>query len=220
MAELTIQHVSKPVIAPSTWYQLSYEHDITPTTRAMPMPCNTLDNVDLLTAQLVASDGSTYNSNRFYTEWVDGPATFSIDDPSNAHSTWRLKCGNLNYMSASYGLIPSSMYTGWEFVSLNQLKTSGNWRRFLLYELTNGKYVPAGSALILSNGGNQASIYYDVTLRNPNTGDIVTVTGSSTGYSVTNSPVTTTMCLYQPFDTFASRGDMKGQIIMTETPAN
>ena len=219
MAELTIQHVSKPVIASSTWYDLSYEHNITPIARATPMPCDTLDDVDLLSARLVASNGSTYNSNKFYTEWVDGHATFSIDDPSNAHSTWRLKCGDLAYMYASYGLLPSSSYRGYEFVKVNELKTYGNWRRFLLYELTNGKYVPTGSVLDLSNGGNNAPIYYDVTLRNPNTGDTIIVTGSSTSYSVANSP-TGKMCLYQPFSTFASNGDMKGQIVMTETPSN
>lgn len=219
MAELTIQHVSKPIIAPSTWYQLSYEHNITPTARATPMPCDTIDDVNLLTAHLVASDGSAYNSNKFYTEWVDGAATFSVDDPSNAHSTWRLKCGALEYMYAAYGLLPSTSYTGYEFVSVNELKTYGNWRRFLLYELTNGKYVAVGSVLELSNGGNNAPIYYDVTLRNPNTGDTVIVTGSSISYTVANSP-TGKMCLYQPFSTFASNGDMKGQIIMTETPAN
>ena len=219
MAELTIQHVSKPVIAPSTWYQLSYEHDITPITRTTPMPCDTLDEVDLLSARLVASDGSTYNSGSFYTEWDDGLAAFSIDDLSNAHSTWRLKCGNLDYMYATYGLLPSTSYRGYEFVQVNELKAYGNWRRFLLYELTNGKYVPVGSVLELSNGGNNAPIYYDVTLRNPNTGDAIIVTGSSTSYNVSNSP-TGKMCLYQPFSTFASNGDMKGQITMTETPAN
>lgn len=215
MTELTIQHVSKPVIAQSTWYDLSYEHNITPIARATPMPCDLLDDVDLLTARLVASDGSTYNSNKFYTEWVDGAATFSIDDPSDARSIWRLKCGNTDYMYASNVL--SSTYSGYEFISMNQLWTFGNWRRFLLYSLTNGKYEAVGSALALSNGGNSASIYYDVTLRNPNTGDIVTVTGSTGTYSTQNSPVNT-MCLYQPYDTFASRGDMKGQITMTETP--
>ena len=217
MAELTIQHVSKPIIAPSTWYELSYEHDITPIARATPMPCDLLDDVDLLTARLVASDGSTYNSNRFYTEWVDGAATFSIDDPSDARSIWRLKCGNTDYMYASNVL--SSTYSGYEFISMNQLWTFGNWRRFLLYSLTDGKYEAVGSALALSDGGNKAIIYYDVTLRNPNTGDNVTVTGSTDSYSMQNSPVNT-MCLYQPFSTFAANGDMKGQIVMTETPSN
>lgn len=218
MAELTIQHVSKPIIAPSISYQISYEHNITPIARATPMPCDLLDDVDLLSARLVASDGSAYNSNKFYTEWVDGLATFSIDDPSNAHSTWRLKCGNLDYMRAPYGLLSATSYRNYEFVSINELKSSGNWNRFLLYELSDGKYVPVGSALNLSRGGNQSSIYYDVTLRNPTTGDMITVTGTSSEYSVDNSPRTTTMCLYQPFSTFAANGDMKGQIVMTETP--
>lgn len=219
MAELTIQHVSKPIIVPSAWYDLSYEHNITPTARATPMPCDTLDDVNLLTAQLVASDGRAYDRNSFYTEWVDGSASFSIDDPSNVHSTWRLKCGALGYMSSTYGLLPATTYTGYEFLSVNELKAYGDWRRFLLYELTNGKYVPVGSVLDLSNGGGNAPIYYDVTLRNPNTGDTVNVAGASTSYTVANSP-TGKMCLYQPFSTFASNGDMKGQIIMTETPAN
>ena len=217
MAELTIQHVSKPVIAPSTWYQLSYEHDITPTTRAMPMPCGTLSYVDLLSAQLVSANGSTYSTSKFYTDWVTDNAVFSIADPSDARSMWYLKCGNIDYMSALNAL--PSTYSGYEFISMNQLWTFGNWRHFLLYSLTNGKYEAVGSALALSNGGNNASIYYDVTLRNPNTGDIVTVTGSTGTYSTQNSPVNT-MCLYQLYDTFASRGDMKGQITMTETPDN
>lgn len=220
MSDLIVQHASKPVIAPSTWYELSYEHDITPIVRATPMPCGLLDDVDLLSARLVAKDGSTYNSGNFYTEWVDGLATFSIDNPLNAHSTWRLKCGDLAYMRAPYGLLPSTSYQNYEFVKVNELKSSGNWNRFLLYELSDGKYVAVASALNLSRGGNQASIYYDVTLRNPTTGDIITVTGTSTQYNVDNSPRTTTMCLYQPFSTFAANGDMKGQIIMTETPAN
>lgn len=220
MAELTIQHVSKPVIAPSTLYDLSYEHNITPIARATPMPCDLLDDVDLLSARLVASDGSVYDGNRLYTEWVDGLAAFSIDDRSDAHSTWRLKCGGLNYMYAPYGLLPSTSYKNYEFVSINELKSSGNWNRFLLYELSDGKYVAVASALNLSTGGGKSSIYYDVTLRNPTTGDIVNVTGTSIQYNVDNSPRTTTMCLYQPFSTFAANGDMKGQIIMTETPAN
>lgn len=220
MAELTIQHLSKPVIAPSTWYELSYEHDITPIARATPMPCGLLDDVNLLSARLVASDGSTYNSNKFYTEWVDGLATFSIDDPANAHSTWRLKCGDLAYMYAPSGLLPSTSYQNFEFVTINELKSSGNRDRFLLYEFSDGKYVPVASALNLATGGGKSSIYYDVTIRNPTTGDIITVTGSSTQYNVNNSPKTTTMCLYQPFDTFASNGDMKGNVTMTETPSN
>jgi hypothetical protein len=220
MAELTIQHVSKPIIAPSTWYELSYEHNITPIARTTPMPCDLLDDVDLLTARLVASDGSTYNSNRLYTEWVDGSATFSIDDPSDAHSIWRLKCGDLAYMYAAGGLLSPSSYRNYEFVRVNELKASGNWNRFLLYDLSSGKYVPVASALNLSDGASRCSIYYDVTLRNPTTGDIVNATGTSDQYTVDNSPRTTTMCLYQPFSTFAANGEMKGQITMTETPAN
>lgn len=215
MAELNIGQAVKPRYGSSTVYDLSYSFGITPTTRAMPMPCGTLSYVDLLSAQLVAANGSTYSTNNFYIDWVSDNAVFSIDDPSDARSIWRLKCGSIDYMYATNAL--SSIYSGYEFISMNQLWTFGNWRRFLLYSLTNGKYEAVGSALALSNGGNNASVYYDVTLRNPNTSDIVTVTGSTSYYSTQNSPINV-MCLYQPYDTFASKGDMKGQIIMTETP--
>ena len=215
MAELNIGQAVKPRYGAATIYDLSYSFGITPTTRTMPMPCGTLSYVDLLSAQLVAANGSTYSTNSFYTDWVSDNAVFSIDDPSDARSIWRLKCGNTDYMYAANAL--SSTYSGYEFISMNQLWTFGNWRRFLLYSLTNGKYEAVGSALALSNSGNNAIIYYDVTLRNPNTSDIVTVIGSIGAYTTQNSPVNT-MCSYQPYDTFTSRGDMKGQITMTETP--
>lgn len=216
MAELSIEKAVKPRYGARTEYDLSYAFDITPTTRAMPMPCGTSSYVDLLSAQLVAVNGSTYSTGKFYTDWVADGAVFSIDDPSRATSTWRLKCGSIDYMYAAYGLVPSS-YSGYEFISMNQLWSFGNWKRFLLYDQINGKYEPVGSVLELRNGGNRANISYDVTLRNPNTGDIVTVTDSSGSYSTNNSP-TGVICVYQPYDTFTSRGDMKGQIVMTETP--
>ena len=216
MAELSIQHAVKPRYGARTEYDLSYTFGITPTTRAMPMPCGTSSYVDLLSARLVAANGSTYTDGFIYTDWVADGAVFSIDNPSRATSTWRLKCGSIEYMSATYGLLPST-YSGYEFISVNQLWTFGNWKRFLLYDIVDGKYVAVGSALELGNGGNRASITYDVTVKHPSTGDIVTVTGSSISYTTTNSP-TGKMCLYQPYSTFAARGDLKGQVTMTETP--
>lgn len=218
MPDLSIAHAVKPRYGEYTDYDLSYTYGITPTTRAMPMPCGTSSYVDLLSSQLVAINGSTYTDGYFYTDWLADGAVFSIDDPSNAGSTWRLKCGSTDYMYATYGLLPST-YSGYEFISMNQLWSFGNYKRFLLYDLINGKYEPVGSVLEIRNGGSRANISYDVTLRNPNTGDIVTVTGSSGSYSTNNSP-TGVICVYQPYDTFTSRGDMKGQITMTETPSN
>ena len=215
MPDLNIAHAVKPRYGGHTDYDLSYTYGISPTTRAMPMPCGTSSYVDLLSAQLVAANGSTYSTGNFYTDWVADGAVFSIADPSNARSTWYLKCGSIDYMYAN-NVVPSN-YSGYEFISINQLWTFGNSKRFLLYDLISGKYEPVGSVLELGNGGNNASITYDVTLKHPSTGNIVTVTGSSISYTTQNSP-TGKMCLYQPYSTFGLNGDMKGQIVMTETP--
>lgn len=223
MPELKITKASKPVKASLRTYDLSYEFDFTPIPRSTPKPIMAVTDIDLAQSQtMVVNTGSnSTNEKNIYTTWSAETVNLVLDDWTNPHSTWRLKYGAKTYWQAPYGLISSSSYPSsiYELVSIDHLYISGNYRGLLLYNVVNGAYEADGCMVTLASGGNRSSIRYEVTLRNKNTGDIITVTGSSIEYSVNKSPVGgNVMCLYLPESSFTSNGDMKGQIRMTETP--
>lgn len=222
MAELIVNCASKPVRVPHTIYDISYEFNITPDHRPMPMPVYAVDNVDLLSnpTMVIRTTSTTITNRMFYTDWISSAVIFDVDDWTNPRSTWRLKYGDNTYWSATYGLLPSSYSaTNYELVSVDRLYISGNHRGNLLFQSNNGIYESAGSCVALSTSGSRSSISYEVQVRKKSTGDVITVTGTNASYTVSNSPYTgNTMALYVPETYFTTNGDMKGQVTMTETP--
>lgn len=220
--ELIIEHAVKPRTGESTVYDISYNYNITPISRVMPEPQVTVQSLDLTAnPTMVMRTTSTTISNRaFYTDWTSAAVSLDVDDWTNPRSTWRLKYGSETYWYATYGLLPST-YTDndYELVSINHLYISANYSGQLLYDIVNGKYEADGCCVALSTSGSRSTISYDVTVMKKSTGEYIDVTGTSNSYSVNNSPYTgNTMALYLPDTSFSAKGDMKGQITMTETP--
>lgn len=222
MSELSIQHVSKPIIAPSTKYDLTYDFNFSPVARPTPAPENAAYVLDLVSSPtiVIRTSSSTISNRDFYTTWEAHQVTIDVDDWTNPRSTWRLKYGSETYWYATYGLLPSSYSaTNYELVSIDHLYISANYTGQLLFDIVNGVYEADGCCVALSTGGSRSSITYEVTVLNKNTGETETVTGASTSYSVSNSPYTgNVMALYLTETLFPTRGKMKGQITMTETP--
>lgn len=222
--ELKIEHAVKPRTGESTVYDISYDYNITPISRVMPAPQYTVQSLDLTTnPTMVMRTTSTTISNRaFYTNWTSAAVSLDVDDWSNPRSTWRLKYGNDTYWYATYGLLPSTYSaTNYELISIDHLYISANYSGQVLFAISNGKYEADGCCVALSTSGTRSAISYEVTVRKIATGEDIVVTGTSNSYSVNNSPYTgNTMALYLPDTSFSAKGDMKGQITMTETPSN
>lgn len=222
--ELKVEHAVKPRTGESTVYDISYNYNITPISRVMPEPQVTVQSLDLTTnPTMVIRTTSTTISNRvFYTNWTSAAVSLDVDDWTNPRSTWRLKYGTDTYWYATYGLLPSTYSANdYELVSINHLYISANYSGQLLYDIVNGTYKANGCCVALSTSGTRSSISYDVTVKKKSTGEYIDVTGTSNSYSVNNSPYTgNTMALYLPDTSFSAKGDMKGQITMTETPSN
>ena len=114
----------------------------------------------------------------------------------------------------------------YELVSVNKFKISiDSGYAQLLYGTNSvtGKYEPKYSAVVGIYGagsGNRAAIEYEVVLRNLNTLEEITVSGTNNDYSVARSPYGTNLVFARPVSSFGANGDMKGQITMTETPDN
>lgn len=223
MSELNVQHVVKPIVEEMNTYELSFDFNITPELRITPSPIYTVTNIDLtVPTAMVVRTGSSYMDNRvFYTAWTDESVSLDLDDWTDPGSRVYLKYGNNVYMSMSR-LFPSA-YTSsaYELVTIDSLYISGDFRGGLLYNIVDGAYNSAGCGVSLTDrSGNKAEIYYTATLKIKATGEIITVTGSTADYTVSNSAVNNAMVLYMTASSFPARGDMKGQIVMTETPSN
>lgn len=223
MGELNIQRVVKPVVEQTNTYELSFDFSITPELRITPSPIYTVTNIDLtVPTTMVVRTGSTYMDNRvFYTTWTDESVSLDLDDWTDPGSRVYLKYGNSVYMSMSR-LLPSA-YTSsaYELVSIDSLYISGDFRGGLLYNIVDGAYKSAGCGVSLTDrSGNKAEIYFTATVKRIATGEIITVTGSTADYTVSNSAINNAMVLYTTASSFPANGDMKGQVTMTETPAN
>lgn len=222
MAELTVKHASRLVRLPSNKYDLTYQYTTTETPHNIPEPTiyRNLQLVDLMTSPvMVFSAGSTIDTDEVYTDWSTSAVHLEIADWSRPRSTWWLVGGDGRYaMRASYGLLSSSYSSGYTIDSVNHLWVGGNWKGQLLYSIENGTYVVSGAMFALSDGGNLASIYYDVDLIRTRDGETVNVTGQSATYSAENSPYSNYMALYVPTSSFGGKGDITGEVVMTETP--
>lgn len=220
MSNNIVHHASKPIIAPSTLYDVSYTLTDTYQSRAVPAPGGLVSGINLLSQPMVVKDSGAdvINSGRFYTTWSEGVVTLDIPDFPATTGSWYLRVGgtsicNLNGLPSGYR---SSTY---EIVSVDSMTSFGNWKRDLLYSMSaGGEYIPEGYALPLTNGGNRAYVEVVSTLRNLNTGDIITVTNNTIEYSATNGIYTTHMAAFYPASSFAGRDEVITQITMTETP--
>lgn len=233
--DLVAKNASRPIHKPSTLYNtsyylnksptnkynLEYDYDFTPSVGSVPCPnSSNYVQVDLLlNPMMVYRDGGSPSDYSPYTQWrvTSVSLSFGSNYPYPG-CTWYLDDGTTGYWYAAYGLISyTSISSGDQIIKVNELWTSGNWQRHLLFSLVGGEYVPVGSMYDLSSGGNRASVHYSVDVLK-NNGDVITYTGNSIEYSVNNSPYDTTMAFFEPFDTYGARGDMKGQVLVTKTP--
>ena len=224
MSNLIVQHASKPVIAPSRSYDISYTLTDTYQRRAVPAPGGTQAGIDLLMQSMVVKDSgaSAINSGQFYTTWSEGTPSLYIPNFPSTTGAWYLMVGGTSICSFGYGALPSQYRSSrYEIVSVDRMTSFGNWRRDLLYSLTpSGEYIPEGYALALSSGGNRAGITVEATLYNTQTGDTITVTNTTAEYSAQNSIYATHMAAFYPVSSFGGRDEVTTQITMTETPAN
>lgn len=218
----TVQHASRPVVSPSSSYDISYTLTDTYQSRAVPAPGGTASGVDLLMQPMVIMDSgaSQITSGRFYTTWTEGTATLDIPNFPSSIGAWYLMVNNRPVCSFSYGALPSGYRNNrYEIVSVDSMTSFGNWKRDLLYSLTSsGEYIPEGYALPLNNGGNRSYIYVEATLYDTQTGNTLTVTNNTGDYSVPNSIYSNSMAAFYPVSSFAGRDEVTTQITITETP--
>lgn len=224
MSNLIVQHASKPVIAPSRSYDISYTLTDTYQSRAVPAPGGLQTGVDLLMQSMVVKDSgaSSIDSGQFYTTWTEGTPSLDIPNFPSTVGAWYLMVGGTSICRFPYGALPSNYRSSrYEIVSVDRMTSFGNRSRDLLYSLTSsGEYIPEGYALALSSGGNQASITVEATLYDTQTGDTITVTNTTAEYSAQNSIYATNMAAFYPVSSFGGRDEVTTQVTMTETPSN
>jgi len=219
-----VQHTSRPVMAPSSSYDISYTLTDTYQSRAMPAPGGLASSVDLLMQPMVVMDSgaSQISSGRFYTTWTEGTPSLYIPSFPATTGAWYLMVNNVSICYFAYGALPSAYRDNrYEIVSVDRMTSFGNWKRDLLYSLTtSGEYIPEGYALPIANGGSRASISVEATLYDTRTGDTITVTNATTDYSASNSIYGTQMAAFYSASSFAGRDEVTTQVTMTETPTN
>lgn len=224
MSNLIVQHASRPVISPSSSYDISYTLTDTYQSRAVPAPGGLQTGVDLLMQPMVVMDSgaSQITSGRFYTTWTEGTPSLYMPNFPSAVGAWYLMVNNVSICYFAYGALPSAYRDNrYEIVSVDTMTSFGNWKRDLLYSLTtSGEYIPEGYALPITNGGSRASITVEATLYDTRTGNTITVTNTTTDYSAANSIYSTAMAAFYPVSSFAGRDEVTTQITMTETPDN
>ena len=221
MSTLIVNHASKPIIAPSRSYDISYTLTDTYQSRAVPAPGGLHSGVDLLSQPMVVRDAgaNVINSGRFYTTWTEGAPTLYISDFPSSLSYWYLKVNgtticNIDALPSSYR---SSRY---EIVSVDSMTSFGNWKCDLLYSLSaSGEYIPEGYAMPLTNGGNRSEIHIEATLYDTQTGKTFTVTRDTVEYSTSNGIYSTQMAAFYPVSSFAGRDEVTTQITLTEPPS-
>lgn len=221
MPELRIGTAVAPVVEESDIYDLTYQFDLPTSGGSTPCPqINDPGMIDLLSnpTMVYHDSGQTIYRTRLYAGGHTATVSFSIANPANPRSEWRVNDGTTAYWSAIYGLLPSNYSaSSYEFVKMNKLETPVSYERQLLFSTVNGKYTPIGCCYALSS----SAVYYECVLKKLSDGSYVTVSGSSSDFRVSNSPYGSyRMTYFMPLDTFVSNGDMKGQILMTETPRN
>lgn len=222
--ELTVQHASRPLLQISDKYDIDYDWNMPLPSSGAPKPQLDASNVDLIQSPtLVVAVSGTISRTSLYTTWALSNPTLVVADYENPRSRWSLHddtYGDLWY--ATYGLLPSSYSrTNYRLISVDSLIIYGDYQGSLIYTDTGGEYSAAGSAIDLAHAGNKAEIAYTVTLeRKTSPYGEVTITGTSTSYSVNNSPYNTALALYAPVSGTIGQGDMKGNVTMTETPTN
>lgn len=228
--DLVAKYASRPIHKPSTLYNVSYtknispadkyniecEFDITPTSGSIPSPPDPSQRitVDLLSSPTMVF-GSTIKDHQLYTDdkWFTAGVTLSFSSSyPDAGCNWYINDGTNSYWYCPYGF---NFPSGYDIQKVNALYAyTENWKADMLFANINGELVPAGSCIPIYD-----NVYYDVDLVSRSSGNVVNRTGSSNdGYIVGNSPYATNMALFVPDSSYATRGDMKGQVLVTKTP--
>ena len=165
-------------------------------------------------------------------EVVTADSQITMNDPTSPHSDWTVWAyspsaqTSVRILYLAYGVLPPSSYPAstYELVGVNKFKiTIDSTYAQLLYGTNpiTGKYEPKYNAVVGNYGtGNRAAIEYEVVLRNLNTLEEITVSGTNNDYSVGKSPYGTNLVFARPVGSFGANGDMDGTVTMTETPAN
>lgn len=218
--ELVIKHASRPRLLAANKYDITYQDVITETPHAVPEPMlyQDLQLVDLVESPIMVfhnSGASKPDDDDFYTEWTTSSVRLDFDATKPGRDWYLYGNGGLQYMYCD-----SPLPSGYTIISFNHLYAGGNWRGQLLYTMENGVYVVAGAMFALSNGGGRCTLYYDVDLIRNSTGEVAHYTGSTSAYSVNNSPFTTQMALYVPTSSFSGRGNVKCEVTKIETAEN
>jgi hypothetical protein len=232
--DLVVKYASRPIHKPSTLYNVSYTQNIapmdkynmeyefrtTPTVGSIPSPPDPTQQitVDLLAAPTMVfrtSGSSEIGDHNIYTDdkWFTSAVAlrFGSSYPSSACS-WFIDNGTDDYWYCPYGF---NFPSGYDIVMVNKLYAfTENWRSNMLFTNVNGELRPAGCCVPIVD-----NVYYDVDLVKRSDGTVINRTGSSNdGYMLGRSPYSTNMALYVPTDSYGTRGDIKGQILVTETP--
>lgn len=227
--DLVVKHASRPIhkpsvlynasyiknLAPTNRYNMEYEFDVTPTIGSIPAPPDPTSQikVDLLSNPVMVFSTGSLDDKVPYTTWFTASVSLRFSDtyPSSACS-WYINDGVNSYWYCPYGF---NFPSGYDIYRVNEFYAyTDTWHSHTLYQNVNGELIPVGGMLpIIDN------VYYDVDLISRSSGQISNRTGSSNdGYVLGNSPYTTNMTLFVPNSTYGARGDMKGQILVTETP--
>lgn len=221
MSAQIVNHASKPIIAPSRSYDISYTFADTYISRAVPAPGGLHSDVDLLTQQMVVKDAGAnlISSGRFYTTWTEGTATLDIPNFPAATSAWYLRVNGTRICDIT-GLTSGYRTSRYEIVSVDRMTSFGNWKCDLLYSLSaSGEYIPEGYAMPITNGGNRSTLHIEATLYDTQLDKTFTVTNNTNEYSAANSIYSTQMAAFYPISSFPGRDEVTTQITMTETPS-
>lgn len=225
MPDLVVAKLGIPVNPTFTTYDITYQFTSQATGVGIPVPEYDSGIVDLVDRPtMVFNTGSQISSeDTIYTTWYAATVTLQLSNFPSPHGDWNLVDNNgYRCMVAPYGLLPATWYptTDYDLVSVDHMYIHGVGTGHMLFNVVNGAYTVGGCGVYMRYESSKPYINYEVTLRNKNTLEEFTVTGSSIDYTVYNSPISNAMVLYMPADTMQTTGDVNGTVTMTETPRN
>ena len=244
--ELHIEKVSKPVFESSVTNDITYSEDLIPNTYRIPKPWTngeigspmsfTFTDAEPYFMGFVLALGSTpaMAGDSIYYEGTDyeiaGDAlgwVVIVADYNDPRSTWTIRAvAGPDIITMPYGLLPNQ-YTAtyYELKTISILQMTVNSVSTLIYKNVGDIAIKGTATLGLFNH-NKAPIYYEVVLKEKfDPYETITVSGSSTNYSV-NQPIggaavvfyTEWTAPYKAYHAPAPIGDTHYPITMTETP--
>lgn len=220
MADLRVKHAAKSKPGEEDVYNITM--DYAPTGSGTIYKPYTKGGEEIIPSFSIIISDQSYSNTTLITRWNKYPAKIEFNDFEDPQGGWTIYAEKdahtkIPAITSAFGVLPSSYTKTYYTLNSIEMRLSVGWMSIMLYD---DIYKPQDFAMMprwFKDGENTASSYikYRAELTSKSDGSIVSITGTSSDFTVNNN------VFIRPDDgnlgLESTNGDRKGDVTIIET---